>query len=81
MSVFRLMLLGQVLKRVCDSRTSLSIIPLRQGTRWDASLLVPPAALCLCRKIRDELNVPFTLELASLALALLGFSDQSRTCC
>jgi Sulfotransferase family len=30
----------QVLKRVYDSGTSLSIIPLRQGTYWDASLLV-----------------------------------------
>jgi|SRR5215472_8150705 len=30
----------QVLKRIYDSGTSLSIIPLRQGTRWDASLLV-----------------------------------------
>jgi len=30
----------QVLKRVYDSGASISIIPLRQGRRWDASLLV-----------------------------------------
>jgi hypothetical protein len=31
----------RVLKRIEESGTSLSIIPLRQGTPWDASLLVP----------------------------------------
>src|SRR5262244_58069 len=43
----------QVLKRVYDSGTSLSIIPLRQGTRWDVSLLVKDELL---QRLLDELR-------------------------
>ena len=42
-----------VLKRVYDSGTSLSIIPLRQGTRWDVSLLVKDELL---QRLLDELR-------------------------